>query len=73
MSVHAGRLNQAHHGSRTLPGAKAPSKQPVAASNGDGANLVLNPVVVHVQLPVIHESGERLPTPEAVVQCFGYG
>ena len=36
------------------------------APDGNGPDLVLDPVVVHRQLSVIHEPGQRHPAPQAV-------
>ena len=71
MPVHPGRLHQTHHGRRTLARAQAAGKQPVIAANGNRPDLVLDPVVVHGQLPVIDEARQRSPAPEAVIQCPG--
>lgn len=61
MPVHACRLDQAHDCGRTLTGPQASSKQPVAAPKGNGPDLVLNPVVIHGQLPIVHKPGECQP------------
>lgn len=71
MPVHARRLHQAHHRRRPLARAQAAGEQPVIATNGNRPDLVLDPVVVHRQLPLIDEARERHPTPEAVIQCPG--
>lgn len=44
MAIEFGRLDQAHQSSRTLAGAETSREQPVAATEGDGANPVLQPV-----------------------------
>ena len=71
MPVHAGRLYQAHHRRRPLARAQAAGEQPVAPANGDRPDLVLDPVVVHGQLPVIDEARQRNPAPQAVIQSPG--
>lgn len=47
LPVHACRLDQAHDGSCPLARAQAAGKQPVVSSDGDGPDLVLDPIVVH--------------------------
>ena len=47
MPVHARRLDQTHDGGGALARAQAASEEPVVAANGNGPDLVLNPVVVH--------------------------
>ena len=69
--VHTGRLDQAHDGGRSLARTQAAGKQPVVTTDGNGPDLVLDPVVVDRQLSVIHESGQRSPAPLAVVQRLG--
>ena len=73
MPVELGRLDQAHHGRCSLAGTQAPGKQPVVSAHGNGPDLVLDPVVVHGQLPVGGEARERCPSSDAVVQRFGRG
>ena len=73
MPIELGTLDQAHDGSGTLAGAQRARKQPIVSSNGNRTDLVLDPVVVDRQLPVIEEPRERPPAPEAVVQRFGSG
>lgn len=53
-----------------LARAQAAGEQPVAAANGNRPDLVFDPVVVDRQF-VIHESGQRNPAPQAVVQRLG--
>ena len=43
--VHARRLDQAHDGGRSLARTQAAGKQPVVATDGNGPDLVLDPVV----------------------------
>ena len=69
--VHARRLHQAHHGCCPLARAQAAGKQPVVPANGNGPDLVLDPVVVHGQLPVIDEARQRSPAAQAVIERFG--
>ncbi len=71
MPVHARRLHQAHHRRRPLTRAQAAGEQPVAPANGYRPDLVLDPVVVYGQLPVIDEARQRSPAPQAVVQRLG--
>lgn len=66
--VHARRLHQAHHHRRPLARTQVPGEQPVVSPNRNRPDLVLDPVVVHGQLPVINEARQRSPTPQAVVQ-----
>ena len=69
--IHARRLHQAHHGRRTLARAQASGEEPVVPPNGNRSDLVLDPVVVHGQLPVICEARQRSPAAQAVVQRPG--
>ncbi len=55
------RLNQAHDGARTLACQQPAPKQPVLASNRNGAHLALDPVVVVGQSAIVDEPRERLP------------
>jgi len=71
MHVHARRLDQTHDGRRPLARAQAACEEPVVAANRNGADLVLDSVVVHGQLPVTREPGQRIPPPQAVVQRLG--
>ena len=71
MPVHARRLHQAHHRSRTLARAQAAGEQPVGSANGNRPDLVFDPVVIHAQLPIIDEARQRSPAPEAVIQGLG--
>ena len=73
MTVHARRLHQAHHRRRPLARTQAAGEQPVVSSHRDRPDLVLDPVVVHGQLPVINEARQRSPTPQAVIQRLGRG
>ena len=45
MPIELGTLDQAHDGSRTLPGSERARKQPVASPNRNRPDLVLHPVV----------------------------
>jgi hypothetical protein len=45
MSAQLGALNQTHHSSSTLARTQGASEQPVVATDGDRANLVLDPVM----------------------------
>lgn len=69
--VHACRLDQAHEGRRSLTRVQATGKQPVVATNGIRPDVVLDPVVVHGELPVTHEPGQLIPAPQAVAQRSG--
>ena len=69
--IHARRLHQAHHRRRPLARAQATGKQPVGSANGNGPDLVFDPVVVHGQLPVIDEARQRSPAAQAVIERFG--
>lgn len=71
--VHACRLDQAHDGRSTLARAQATRKQPVVPADGNWPDLVLDPVVVHGQLPIIDEARQCRPTSQAVVQRLGGG
>lgn len=73
MPVHTRRLDQTHHRCRSLARAQATGEQPVAAANGDGPDLVLDPIVVHGQFPVIGKADECSPALEAVIQRLGGG
>lgn len=46
MPVHLRRLDQTHHGSRTPARPQGAGEQPVLATQGDGPDLVLDPVVI---------------------------
>ena len=71
--VHARRLHQTHHRRRPLARTQAPGEQPVVSPNRNRPDLVLDPVVVHGQLPVINEARQRSPAPQAVIQRLGRG
>ncbi len=73
MAIEFGRLDQAHDRSRTLTRPQRSGKQPVLATERDRTHLVLDPVVVDGQLPIVQEARERLPSPQAVVNgpCRG--
>jgi len=64
--VHASRLDQTYHRCRPLARAQDASKQLVTAANGDGPDLVLDPIVINRQLPIINKKDECYPTLEAV-------
>src|SRR3990167_15853 len=72
MPVELGTLNQAHHRSRTLARTQGAGEQPVVATDGDGANLILDPVVIDWQLPVIEKLRERTPALKAVIKVSGW-
>ena len=55
MPIELGALNQAHHRSRALPRPQGTGEQPVAAPNGNRTNLVLDPIVVDGQMPVLRK------------------
>ena len=71
MPVEPGTLDQAHDGSGALARAQRSGEQPVRAAHGHGPDLVFHPVVVDGQLPVIQETHERAPAPQAVVKRLG--
>ena len=71
--VEAGRLDQAHDGGGPLAGPLGAGKEPVAATQGDGPDQVLDVVVVHRQRRIVEEAGQRGPALEAVVECLGRG
>ncbi len=73
MAVHPRRLDEAHDRCSSLASAQATRKQPIAAADRNRSNLVLDPIVVHWQTPIVNESGECRPTPQAVVQGPGGG
>ena len=73
MPIEPGRLDQTHYCSATLARPERARKQPVVSADGNWADLVLDPVVVHRQTPVIHETSQCNPTFQAVVQCLGRG
>ena len=55
MSIKSSRLDQAHHRSPPLARAKASGEHPVISPNGNRPDLILDPVVVHGELPVGRE------------------
>ena len=61
MPVELGALNQTHHRSRALPCPQGAREQPIAAPDGNGSNLVLDPIVVDWQSAVIQKLRERTP------------
>lgn len=69
MPVHLRRLDQAHDGGRPLARARAAGKQPAIAADGNRTDLVLDPIVVHGQFPVVRESGQRHPAPPSAKGC----
>jgi hypothetical protein len=73
MPVEFGRANQAHHRGNSFARAQRSREQPVIALNRNGPDLVLNPIVVHGQMPVLDEARQRTPAFEAVVQGSGRG
>lgn len=73
VTIESSALNQAHYSGTRLACQKRTGKQPAVAPNGNRSDLVLDVVVVDGQLPVIHKAGQRLPTPQALVQGFGDG
>ena len=73
MPVELGALNQAHHRRSALSGTQGTSKHPVGPADGNRANLVLDPVVIDGQLPVLQKLRQSRPALEAVIQRFGRG
>ncbi len=71
MPVDARRLDEAHDRCRPLARAQATREEPVVAADSNWADLVLDPIVVHGQLPVIDEPRQRFSAPQAVVQRLG--
>src|SRR5674476_1411382 len=71
MPVELGTWNQAHHRSSTLPRTQGAGEQPVVATDGDGANLILDPVVIDWQLPVIQKLCQCRAALETVFMCSG--
>ena len=71
MPIHARRLDQACDASRPQSRALTAGKQPVVAADGNRPDLVIDPVVVHAQLPVTRELSQRHPAQKAVVQRLG--
>ena len=78
MPVELGALNQTYHSRCPLPAARCPVRSKPANNqlprpNGNRPNLVLNPVVVDRQAPVVNKPAQCHPTFQAVVQRFGSG
>lgn len=71
MPIELGALNQAHHRSGALARTQGACEQPVAATIGDRANLILDPIVIDRQLRVIQKQRERTPALETVIERFG--
>src|SRR5450756_2078161 len=71
MPVELGALKQTHHRSGALTRSQRTGKQPIVASDGNWANLVLDPVVVNGQLSVIQKLRQCRPALEAVIERFG--
>jgi len=71
--THACRLDQTHTSGRPLARVQAAGEQPVDFSDGNGPDLVLDPVVVRWQLRVIDKARERRSALEDVVQRLGRG
>ena len=60
------RVHQAHHRSGALARTQRACEEPVVAPDGNRTDLVLDPVVVHGQAPVVDEPRECAPAFEAV-------
>jgi hypothetical protein len=73
VSVELDRLNQAHHRRRPFTSTQRARKQPVVPSYRNRPDLVFDPIVFHWQLPILQESRQRFPTPQAVIDRFGRG
>ena len=54
--IEPGALNQAHDRSHTLACSQGASEQPVFSSDSNRPDLVLRPVVVDRQLPIIEKA-----------------
>ena len=68
-----GTLNRTHHRSRPLPRTQGACKQPVVATDGNRANLILDPVVIDRQLPIIQKLRQCRSALQAVIEFFGGG
>lgn len=66
--IELGRLDQAHDSGRAMPPPQRAGEQPVGAPERDRADLVLYPVVVDRQLPIVDAARERSQSLQAVVQ-----
>ena len=73
MPVELGRLNQTHGRRRSLPAAQRARKQPVVPANRNWPDLILDPVVVYRQLPILQEPRQSCSAPQAVIDRFGRG
>lgn len=70
MPIHARWLDQAHDGSRAFARTQTAGKQPVIPADSDGPDLVLNPIVINRQLPVIGKADECCPTLDAAIRAL---
>jgi hypothetical protein len=68
--IDLGVLDQARQCSGTLTGPQRPCKKPIVSAQCGRADLVLAPIVVYRNLPVIQVVRQRNPALEAVIQCF---
>jgi hypothetical protein len=71
VSIELGRVHQAHHRRGASASTQGSGEQPVRASQRDRADLVLYPVVVRRQAPVVDVARQRRPAAQAVVDRFG--
>ena len=73
VAVAADALNQGVNDGAALAGGFAADEEPVLLADGSGADAVLNPVVVDLELALIDVEGELVPEGEGVVDGFAQG
>ena len=73
VAVAADALNQGVNDGAALAGGFAADEEPVLLADGGGADAVLNPVVVDLELALIDVEGELVPEGEGVVDGFAQG
>ena len=71
VAVELRRLDQAHRRRGALPTSQRCHEQPVRASERNGPDPVLDPVVVDGHSPVLEEARKRCPAVQAGVDGFG--
>jgi len=67
VAVAAGALDKCVNDGAARAGGFAADEEPVFLADGGGADAVLNPVVVDLELPLIDVEGELVPEGEGVV------
>ncbi len=70
VAVTAGSLDEGVDDGTALAGGLAADEEPVLFADGGGADAVLDPVVVDLELPLIDVEGELGPEGEGVVDGF---